>query len=773
MKLPSHLGSRSVPIVAVSALLAACMASRPPASPSYESKSRQEAAAIAISATAIPWSSISSAFEPNFTISGDAAVSDVAPVVSRIQEQVLDELAFSAQLGIGRAASLSQPAGKSEKPSAKTSDDTDSTADGSQKGETTTSSPSSPSSSNGSTKGSAQPSKGSAQPSATSTSDPTLDPILKYQAALALYQEVQLLNNEIQRIAARNCYAPFMVHIKVAILPYKQQLPYDLHARIAFFGKVAPGAGAQSGFGGQMNSASTSAESAPLGSSLFGSSPGYTENTQTCDDDRGRQLMPEVVPILVTDDVERAVKSKTLETARELALALNLLAPAASAGAALHDLQQSLSSNLGQQINSRLTVTRQANNTLYARIGAAEDPTSGLNLIGQTYDISALLLVPKLYFERMGPYQSQVAELQVITYSELRNPRTGESLPDTQKSAEELSTTSIEDALQDVNQSWAANWKTLTQQDKSKADAISNELLLGIQRSDFTLFSAALQQAGAVPNDDDRYRTVWTRLTQLLSDTAYGSTIIELHGPAPISFVIPPEPIALLDDGSSSVVQLSGVNGITSSGINARLVIQAPVAVSLDALSVVVDPKSGNLVVTFPSLKASGISESKIKASLVLAPPRCDRVLTLCPAFQGSLPSATLLSKSLPVTYLQKSSDTKKVPPVVSVTSTATAIDSSGGAGLVQFSIGKFSSPSVASVQVSVTGAQVKSATDTGGKSLAVTDGKFSTTKPGDFTLSLFNLVPGGSVSITAEALDASKKSLGKGVLTLRVPAKS
>jgi hypothetical protein len=203
------------------------------------------------------------------------------------------------------------------------------------------------------------------------------------------------------------------------------------------------------------------------------------------------------------------------------------------------------------------------------------------------------------------------------------------------------------------------------------------------------------------------------------------------------------------------------------------LVIQAPVAVSLDALSVVVDPKSGNLVVTFPSLKASGISESKIKASLVLAPPRCDRVLTLCPAFQGSLPSATLLSKSLPVTYLQKSSDTKKVPPVVSVTSTATAIDSSGGAGLVQFSIGKFSSPSVASVQVSVTGAQVKSATDTGGKSLAVTDGKFSTTKPGDFTLSLFNLVPGGSVSITAEALDASKKSLGKGVLTLRVPAKS
>jgi hypothetical protein len=116
--------------------------------------------------------------------------------------------------------------------------------------------------------------------------------------------------------------------------------------------------------------------------------------------------------------------------AKQLGLAISALSPAIAVGGGVNSLQSNLSAVLGEEVNSRLTVTRQSDNTIYARIGAAEEPTAGLALIGQTYDVSALLLVPQGLFAGDGAKASKSANVQVVTYSEFRDAISGTELPE-------------------------------------------------------------------------------------------------------------------------------------------------------------------------------------------------------------------------------------------------------------------------------------------------------------------------------------------------------
>ena len=62
--------------------------------------SRDEAAAVLMSVSSVaPWSQVADAVQPNFTLSADAALQQVAPTTIRIQEQVLH--AFGLGLGLG------------------------------------------------------------------------------------------------------------------------------------------------------------------------------------------------------------------------------------------------------------------------------------------------------------------------------------------------------------------------------------------------------------------------------------------------------------------------------------------------------------------------------------------------------------------------------------------------------------------------------------------------------------------------------------------------
>src|SRR5262249_129162 len=106
------------------------------------------------------------------------------------------------------------------------------------------------------------------------------------------------------------------------------------------------------------------------------------------DDCDNASELPHVLPLLVTDDLERALKFRAVEAAGQIGLALTFMYQGVGGNVSANKANQALDTIFGQDINSRLTVTRLSDNTLYARIGAAYQATAGAALIGQTNDIS-------------------------------------------------------------------------------------------------------------------------------------------------------------------------------------------------------------------------------------------------------------------------------------------------------------------------------------------------------------------------------------------------
>ena len=121
--------------------------------------------------------------------------------------------------------------------------------------------------------------------------------------------------------------------------------------------------------------------------------------------------------MLVTDDIERALKSSAAEVARQIGLALSASIHGVGGGFDLNKVNESLKTISGQDINSRLTVTRLSDNTIYVRIGASNESTAELSLVGQTYNVSLLILVPREYFSDNNPKP----QIQVVMSNELRH----------------------------------------------------------------------------------------------------------------------------------------------------------------------------------------------------------------------------------------------------------------------------------------------------------------------------------------------------------------
>ena len=184
---------------------------------------QDEAATVLVSATMVaPWAQVSAAMKPNFTLTGDTAVSAVIPTTELIQSQVLTALGFS--LGVGLPGSSTQATTTTSSSAATTSS------------ATTTKSPGvAPSPPTGAPAGAQLPTA-SSLPAGLS-----LDPLLKYKAAYYLNQEeVQLLNQEIDNAAVRECFEPYVVKLKLAVMTYRPHLAYSVHTRVAFVPQQSP-----------------------------------------------------------------------------------------------------------------------------------------------------------------------------------------------------------------------------------------------------------------------------------------------------------------------------------------------------------------------------------------------------------------------------------------------------------------------------------------------------------------------------------------------------
>ena len=383
-----------------------------------EVNSRDEAGAVLLSVNSVaPWDQVADAMQPNFTLkSGDAALAQVIPATAKIQEQVLS--AFGLSLGLGLPQSFSESLAKKVTEVKETTQTTGKTSTTSSTSTTTDSTEETDTEKPGAapTPATGTPAGGEFPAGEVPAGDLGLDPLLKYQAAKSLYQAVQLMNREIQFAAVRQGYVPFMVRMQLAALPYQRNLPYDIHAKVSFF----------------PTDSSDYTEETPL--RLNEQAAEEVEQTATqveqtaTEDDAVLELpgpeLPYVVPLLVTDNLEQAIKSRAVEVARQIGLAVSAMIQGVGAELGLDAAKRDRSSLLGADLNSLLTVARLTDNSVYVRLGAANQATAGNALISRTYDITLLLLVPQWYFD-----ESEVSPgLSVITHTELRHAFSGEVL---------------------------------------------------------------------------------------------------------------------------------------------------------------------------------------------------------------------------------------------------------------------------------------------------------------------------------------------------------
>lgn len=713
-------------VVALSVVLAAGACQKPDTALYHETivASRDQAAAILVSVNSVaPWDQVADALAPNFNLAnGDAALAQVAPVTSRVQEQVLS--AFGLGLGLGVAPAK---LGTSATPP-------------------TTAAPALPA---------ALPATG------TGAGDAGIDPTLKYQAALALYQTVQLMNREIANAAVQSCTVPYVVQLKLAVIPYRRNLPYDVHARISFFTDSA---------------ASDQADIRPpdtpqlRGAASLTRSEANLPDTTSCKDNGD---LPQAVPLLATDDIERALKSRAVETAQQIGLALSAAHLGVGGSLSANSLNEALASVSAQDINSRLTVTRQSDNTIYARIGAASAATAQYALVGQTYDVALLLLVPRAYIEAHlsppSPATPTLPGIQVVFSTELRNTDDGSVLPDRPEATFLAQTdAAMREVLVGRYQSLDEQWSKL---DAATRDRIARCIASGITTSDFDRFkqnlAAPCTPKGAPSRyafslrdlDPDYVIALWTRLSALLADGGFKSAAFDL--PLRPDVIVPPQTAVVFDDTKDKAqIQLQNVTGAQSRTITASLLLsagpsgKAKETYPLPAQSVAFDASTRLLTLTFPSPAKWGIGDIDWSASkLQITPQRCSTE-SVCPNF--------LLPPPIAVVYA-KASGGAEAAPGFSFAAKSAQIVADKGNGTATILLDKLGAGEA--VSLTVTGASFKSVVDATGKSLAVADGPIAAiTQAGSVTFQFQNLHDGMTITIDAEdkkgTVSAGKKSL-------------
>lgn len=713
-------------------------------------ESRGEAAGILISVNSVtPWNQVSGALQPKFTISGDTAIAQIAPTTEKINEQVLKAFGIAAGIGLPQTSTQS-----SNTNTAQTSSQTGSTAT-SQSTSTDTKQP-----------GTAPqvPSGTPAGVQALSHTPPggsvDIDPILKYQAALSLYQAVTLMNQQIHSAVSNKCYTPYLVQMKIAVMPYSEYLPFDLHSRISFFPDL------------DQNAKTRKKENAKSDESKD-TKPVENKSSEIHDGECKKGTTPLVVPVLVTDDIEKAIKQNALETSRQIGFAVGGLVSGVAANMGVNKLNQSIRDSLGQDINSRFTVSRLIDNTIYVRIGAANQASYGKSLMGQTYDLALILLVPNPYSDKVKDIVINKNEINVVSTSEFRDIETNAIL---QNETRGSLLSAADRVFQDMgSEKFMAVWNS--QSDNQKLSIIK-QVLNPVTSGDYlndgsaSNFESTLETITIEYNGDKKslkfflddshifLPLLWARLTALAVNSPFKTASFEL--PITPRIEIPNQTVLLEDNmDDSTTATLRNISGITDHSVNIELTLNDSDRkrdYRLPATSVQpIDFNANTLSFSFPSLAKLGIANfSQESSRLTVTPASCPTAD--CPRIKDSKPG----NESLQFPLLYFADDAKLGGATFDFTSRQAAILTVDGKASATVLISNLKGDAVS---LSSDNADIESATDGQGIRIAVADGKvkiLQDKKPQAVNLQFKGVTPQMQINLTAsgekKGADAVKK---------------
>jgi len=395
------------------------------------------------------------------------------------------------------------------------------------------------------------------------------DPMLVMKAGTALVQEGALLDKLPKYAALKRGHRVFVVRLQLSVIPYRRNLPYDIFSLISFHTYAKKGEGSDQ----------------PL----------------------------KVLPLLVTDNLEGTLSSRSRDDLRQITFALSAVLPSIAANFSLSDLRELVQSFIGNELNSLLTIGRVTDNTLQVRLGAPRQPTAGYAMVPRTHNITALLLVPD-GFKGNNILAVARSEFRDVSEDAVLRPRPiGKEVADVTRGLAHLGPGCFKSAKPCPDFKEPLN--------KEDRDLIPG-LIRSVIFNDLPKFENQLRDNNV---NTTFKRDMWTVVADALSRNGYTADRFEL--PERIAPAPPPDQApTFIDDGSNMVVRLQGGQGLRQQWISAKLVIKRKGnGGGFDLVSSgIATPGGRNPVFTFPSLHNADVGEvnwSESSMQTKMAPP--------------------------------------------------------------------------------------------------------------------------------------------------------
>lgn len=711
--------------------LAGCVGNKPLYEP-HRVENQPDAGTVNLAVTLVaPWEDYIVALSPNFTLEPDDAVNKVIPQTTIQEDKILDSLAASLQLGFPQSFIASKTT----------------TLTGADTG----------------AKGLRSVPEG--------TRKVSKDPMLEYNVATALYQEVKLLNRYISDAALKRDFRPYVVRLQINIVPFARNQPYDVYTTLGFF-------------------------------ATYEKDKDKTDKDKK-DKDKTVNAKAYVVPLLVTDNMEGTLKSRTVDTIRQFALALSILQGGVGGQAGLSKRNEELQSVLGTDINSLLTVGRITDNTIQVRLGASRQATAAYAMLPRTHNITLVVMVPKDLVNKRKPQVRVVSntvmrdvETGKALQQQSRNDRldnikhvleryldsdipefqadkalcklwgisTGKCLPDTlkNKAKEEFPKEDITDFKADkllLCKKWKSKEKNCPANLTRKA---IDELLYKVFANDYKGFVNILE---ATDWNRGFERDLWMEIAKSLGSSEFSGARFDLPIYIRPELPDPKQDVLLVDDMEKQMrVSLIGGHGLSAERMSAKLTLplQDSTEASLAATSISVGARGGDPVLVFPSAAAWNIGPLKLdkakkvkNARLVLTHESGDRWNT----DTGPKPTD---GDFLNIRYRQKVEAPK---PAFAIRSTVGLIKAEKGGGKVkvhvEFVKDSKKQPLAKKIEITVDGAEIVNVTLDSKEKLSSKLGKVTVTKDGTVEFELRNLDNTKKVTLKLTALDENKKPIG------------
>ncbi|MFT7484510.1 MAG: hypothetical protein ACI9F9_000350 [Candidatus Paceibacteria bacterium] len=400
----------------------------------------------------------------------------------------------------------------------------------------------------------------------------SMDPLLRYQAANSLYQEVQLLNRAVADAAiAEGCRA-YMVRLQLSLLPRSRHEPYDAYATLSFFTPEV----ATPDSGSDVKTRAIPTSNDPLAHNLRALDLSAAGSGR-----RG----PSVLPLLVTDNLEATLKSRVSKSSSRLSLGmLSYLGTfAADIGADIY--QRGVEADIqARDMNGLLTVARLSENSLRVRLGAMQEATADYAMVPRNHNITLLLMVPE---ELQGG-------IDLVGRVNFIDAETGEELPGTSEAR-------LQGLLRDV--ATANGVGSLDQQDL--------RALVGLaQVNDQPGFFGALSKMeDSETGEQASAYSLWVDMVSLLAGSQYFSSHFDLpqHGEqVTLSDSFFEQTALAIDDGEyTTLVDLYGADLNPDLRADAMLVFYVDgQEIRLPSRSMSYEGTAGVLSFGFPSLRA-------------------------------------------------------------------------------------------------------------------------------------------------------------------------